>query len=535
MRDLQPVRRRGRSRRPPAGRGPRLRRARSDDAKISCSPRQIPSTGTPASTRSAMSSSSPRSRIALHRLRKGADAGQDHPVGRPGAFVVVRDLRADAHVLQRLLDRAQVAHPVIAESRRGSSQSALRRRHAALVRVDRHGLAQRPRERLEARLDHVVRVRSVTGPDVQRDAGVGGDRAEELLGELGVEACDRDRAADRPRTGRAAGPRCRSRTCRATRPSGRRRSRSGGSRRGRPAPRRAPVRARCRRPRPCDGRRSRGRRWPRPSGRAGRGGRAGRACGRGSRPRSSPRRLRRRGRVPGVTCVSPVLRSIFAVLGHRFQSTCNQPVFLFARARADSPCTGSPSAFAISSTAGASALAAASPSGDDRRPPHERARAQRAREARGAARRQHVVRPGGVVAERRGARRRPRRRSRRPASARCPRRRLRSAARGARARARRRARGPPRARARRPARAARPRRSGARAPRRAPAPRSRPARPASGEIATSGLSEPCSAWASRFERHRHGVGRVIQDHRQLARSREAVDADCRRRAGASPR
>ena len=115
-----------------------------------------------------------------------------------------------------------------------------------------------------------------------------GDRAEELLGQLGVEAGDRRRAEGPRRTRKAGGRRCRSRTRPATRPSGRACSRSGESRRGRRAPRRAPGRATMptsstvwcapvsRSP------------WPRPSGRGARGGRAGRACGRGSRRRSRP-------------------------------------------------------------------------------------------------------------------------------------------------------------------------------------------------------------------------------------------------------
>ena len=160
------------------------------------------------------------------------------------------------------------------------------RRDPALARVDLNRLAQGPGERLEARLDHVVGVGAVARPDVQGQLRVGGDGAEELLGELGVEAGDRRPAAGRPRTGTAVARRRRSRTSRAPRPSGSPCSRSGGSRHGRRAPGRAPGRARCRRPRPCDGPRSPDRRSPPPAGRAGRGGRAGRACGRGSRPRS---------------------------------------------------------------------------------------------------------------------------------------------------------------------------------------------------------------------------------------------------------
>ena len=60
-------------------------------------------------------------------------------------------------------------------------------------RVDLDSLAQGPGERLEACLDHVVGVGAVARPDVQGQLRVGGDGAEELLRELGVESGDRDR------------------------------------------------------------------------------------------------------------------------------------------------------------------------------------------------------------------------------------------------------------------------------------------------------------------------------------------------------
>src|SRR5215218_5328151 len=49
----------------------------------------------------------------LHRPRHRADAGQDHPVGGLHLDRVAGDRRGDADVLERLLGRAQVAHPVI--------------------------------------------------------------------------------------------------------------------------------------------------------------------------------------------------------------------------------------------------------------------------------------------------------------------------------------------------------------------------------------------------------------------------------------
>ncbi len=58
-------------------------------------------------------------------------------------------------------------------------------------RVDRDGDAQGAGEGLEAGLDHVVGVGAVANRDVQGQFGAVGDGAEELLGQLGVEAGDR--------------------------------------------------------------------------------------------------------------------------------------------------------------------------------------------------------------------------------------------------------------------------------------------------------------------------------------------------------
>src|SRR5690242_17392858 len=62
-----------------------------------------------------------------------------------------------------------------------------------LAGIDLDGLPQGPRERLEACLDHVVRVGAVPGSEVEGQLRVGGNRAKELLRKLGVEPGDRDR------------------------------------------------------------------------------------------------------------------------------------------------------------------------------------------------------------------------------------------------------------------------------------------------------------------------------------------------------
>ena len=99
------------------------------------------------------------------------------------------------------------------------------------VGIDRDRRAQRAGERLEGRLDHVVRVRARLDLEVQRQARVAGDGAEELLEQLVLEAAGLARRAGRRRPApRTRGRRRRSRTSRAPRPSARPRGRSGRSR-----------------------------------------------------------------------------------------------------------------------------------------------------------------------------------------------------------------------------------------------------------------------------------------------------------------
>jgi hypothetical protein len=49
----------------------------------------------------------------LHRPREGTDAGKDQTVGGPDLVGIGGDRRPRPDVLERLLDRAQIAHPVI--------------------------------------------------------------------------------------------------------------------------------------------------------------------------------------------------------------------------------------------------------------------------------------------------------------------------------------------------------------------------------------------------------------------------------------
>ena len=123
---------------------------------------------------------------ALHRLRHRAHPGQHDPARLAHARVVARQEGLRAHVLERLADRAEVPHPVVEDrdarqrtplvegtpSTRSSSSTAARRARANALKDGLH---------------HVVRVGARLDAHVQRQLGRVRDRAEELLGELGVE------------------------------------------------------------------------------------------------------------------------------------------------------------------------------------------------------------------------------------------------------------------------------------------------------------------------------------------------------------
>ena len=208
--------------RPRAGRGPSAPPSSVVESKSSCRPRQMPRIGTPGLAalgdqlvEAAARGSAPS---PAGRRRRRAGSGRRRRATSSASSVIVA---VDADVLQRLLDRAQVAHPVVEDRDPGRSfaQRPLGRGHAALLGVDRDGDPQGAGEGLEAGLDHVVGVGAVADRDVQGQLGAVGDGAEELLGQLGVEAGDRGRPAGRRRRRRAGGRRCRSRTRPATRPS----------------------------------------------------------------------------------------------------------------------------------------------------------------------------------------------------------------------------------------------------------------------------------------------------------------------------
>ena len=125
----------------------------------------------------------------LHGLREGADAGQHHAVRAADTLVVARDLGLGAHVLERLLGRAQVAHAVV-EDRDARHRTPFVDGTPVSVGSSATASAQRPREGLEGGLDHVVGVGARLDPHVQRELRAVRDGAHELLGEVGLEARD---------------------------------------------------------------------------------------------------------------------------------------------------------------------------------------------------------------------------------------------------------------------------------------------------------------------------------------------------------
>src|SRR5450432_1871528 len=84
---------------------------------------------------------------------------------------------------------ATMAFAVLTRAR-SPREGALRRRHADDARIGAHGHRGRARERLEQRLDHVVRVLAVAHLEVQVDERRRREAAEELARELGVERPD---------------------------------------------------------------------------------------------------------------------------------------------------------------------------------------------------------------------------------------------------------------------------------------------------------------------------------------------------------
>ena len=153
---------------------------------------QSPITGTPAATRSRSSSSSARARtrsiafgIAPTPGSTIASASRTRAWSRGQLGLARRRARAPCRPSAGCPCRSRgCADPL------GAHSSALGGGHALDARVLGDRLAQRPREGLERHLDHVVGVGARLHVHVQGQLGRVGHRAEELLGQVGVEVAD---------------------------------------------------------------------------------------------------------------------------------------------------------------------------------------------------------------------------------------------------------------------------------------------------------------------------------------------------------
>ena len=91
----------------------------SEPSKSSCMPMQMPRNGTPRSTASRATSSSPWPAERGHAAAERADAGQHHAGGLADEARVGGEAGVGADVLQRLLGRAQVADLVVEDGDEG--------------------------------------------------------------------------------------------------------------------------------------------------------------------------------------------------------------------------------------------------------------------------------------------------------------------------------------------------------------------------------------------------------------------------------
>ena len=94
-----------------------------DRSNRSCRPRQMPSTGVPALTRSATRTSSSSSRTLCMAAGKAPTPGRMRPSAARAASGSLVTSASSAHPLERLLDRAQVPHAVVEDRDRSHALS----------------------------------------------------------------------------------------------------------------------------------------------------------------------------------------------------------------------------------------------------------------------------------------------------------------------------------------------------------------------------------------------------------------------------
>ena len=130
-----------------------------------CMPTQMPSTGRPPASRRPMTSWPRTRRSPAMHAAKAPTPGTTRPSAScAGCRSAVR-VTVGAGALEGAHGRAEVARPVVEDDDAYCHRaSPLVRGHAGLARVDRDRVAERPGERLELRLDEVVRVAARTAP-----------------------------------------------------------------------------------------------------------------------------------------------------------------------------------------------------------------------------------------------------------------------------------------------------------------------------------------------------------------------------------
>src|SRR6478735_8975352 len=135
-----------------------------------CMPTQMPSTGRPPASRRPMTSWPRTARSPCMQAAKAPTPGTT----RPSASCAV------ARSAVRVTDAPARSRTVTSFI---GSEGALGGGHAGLAGVDRDRVAERPGERLELRLDQVVRVAPGQHPDVQGEVRVEGEGLEDVPGQ----------------------------------------------------------------------------------------------------------------------------------------------------------------------------------------------------------------------------------------------------------------------------------------------------------------------------------------------------------------
>src|SRR5206468_3885882 len=149
-------------------------------SKRSCMPRQMPRKGRPARMACLTGSTRPS------EVRFAMQAPKAPTPGRttPGALAMRSGSRVTSAAFPRIVRRSRHDYPD------GLLEEPLGREHADDARVALGGEIERARQRLEDRLDDVVRVAARGHADVEVHARLVGECQEEVVDQLDVERAD---------------------------------------------------------------------------------------------------------------------------------------------------------------------------------------------------------------------------------------------------------------------------------------------------------------------------------------------------------